>query len=97
MKFLLTIFILIPVLANSQSAEEYYNRGNAKNNQKDYSGAISDYNKAIEINPNYAETYYYRGIAKINISQKNSGCLDLSKAGELGYEKAYEMINKYCK
>jgi hypothetical protein len=31
-----------------------------------------------------------------DIGDKNGGCLDLSKAGELGIEKAYEIIKKFC-
>ncbi len=36
------------------------------------------------------------GVAKLGLGQKDSGCLDLSKAGELGFDKAYESIKKYC-
>jgi hypothetical protein len=39
---------------------------------------------------------YVRGLSKIILGQKDSGCLDLSKAGELGYDRAYEAIEKYC-
>jgi len=28
------------------------------------------------------------------LDQKDSGCLDLSKAGELGFDKAYEAMEK---
>ena len=37
---------------NPKDADAYYNRGIAKGDLKDYYGAISDYTKAIEINPN---------------------------------------------
>ena len=75
----------------------FYNRGISKYNLLDYSGAINDFNKTIEINSKNKEAYYYRGIIKIkNLKQKNSGCLDLSKAGELGLDKAYDEIKKYC-
>jgi len=35
-------------------------------------------------------------LAKLGLGQKESGCLDLSKAGELGSEKAYEVIKEFC-
>ena len=63
---------------------------------KDYKGAIQDFNKAIELNPDLAEAYYNRGIAKIKSGQKDDGCLDFSKAGELGSAKAYEAIKEVC-
>jgi tetratricopeptide (TPR) repeat protein len=62
-----------------------------------YRGAIADYNKAIEIDPNYKDAYFSRAIAKIISNQKDSGCLDFSKAGELGMEEAYDAIQKFCK
>ena len=44
--------------------KEYHNKGNAKVNLGDYRGAIQDYSKAIELNPNNANAYYNRGNAK---------------------------------
>ncbi|MCH8014820.1 MAG: tetratricopeptide repeat protein, partial [Candidatus Dadabacteria bacterium] len=69
---------------------------NAKKNLGDHRGAIQDYNKAIQLNPNYALAYYNRGIVKIHLGQKDSGCLDLSKAGEMGFFQAYDAIKQYC-
>jgi uncharacterized protein (TIGR02145 family) len=77
-------------------ADAYCSRGLAKRGLKDRIGAISDFTKAIALDPKYAGAYCNRGLTKIELAQKDSGCLDLSKAGELGYEKAYELIKKYC-
>lgn len=38
-----------------------------------------------------------RGECKIKLGDIEGACLDFSKAGELGYEKAYDEIEKYCK
>ena len=57
---------------------------------------MQDYNKAIELKPNYAKAYYGRGLDKIGLGQKDNGCLDLSKAGELGSAYAYEAIKSGC-
>ena len=94
--FVLIIFFSLSISCQSQTAEEFFEKGIAKANLHDYKGAISDYNKAIEINSDYAEAYYNRGITKIYLGQKDSGCLDLSKAGELGSSQSYEAIKKYC-
>jgi tetratricopeptide (TPR) repeat protein len=70
----------------------YVNRGVLKGEQKDYSGAIDDYNKAIELNPGDAKAYNLRGIEK-NWQKDHSGAIDdFSKAIELnpGDAKAYD-------
>ncbi len=62
----LAIFIstcATPKMGNN--AETYYNRGNAYGKKGQYDKAISDYTKAIEINPSYAKAYYNRGVAYI--------------------------------
>jgi tetratricopeptide (TPR) repeat protein len=71
-------------------------RGGAKSVLGDYRGAIQDFTKAIELDPTNANYYMSRGVAKIISQDKNGGCLDLSKSGELGFEMAYDFINKLC-
>ena len=62
----------------------------------DYSGAIEDFTKVIDINPKNADSYYNRGLLLMINNQKDKGCMDLSKAGELGLSKAYEAIKINC-
>ena len=97
MKAILVLIITCVSLtaAYCQTADDYYNRGLSKYDLQDYRGAISDYSKAIELNPNYA-AYVNRGLSKLMLNQKDSGCLDLSKAGELGYGGAYDLIREHC-
>ena len=94
--FVLILFFSLIISCQSQTAEEFFEKGNVKDYLQDYNGAISDYNKEIEINPKYAYVYYARGLAKINLGQKDSGCLDFSKAGKLGCSQAYEAIKDFC-
>ena len=82
--------------AYCQTADDYYNRGISKRKLQDYRGAMADFTKAIELNPNYADAYVNRGVSKLMLNQKDSGCLDLSKAGELGDEDAYDVIRQLC-
>ncbi len=82
--------------AYCQTSDDYFNNGLSKQNLEDHRGAIADYTKAIELDPNHVDAYYNRGVAKLNVEQKNSGCLDLSKAGELGHDLAYDTIRDYC-
>jgi len=75
----------------------FYKAGAAKFWNQDYSGAIADFNKAIEDNPNYMKALYYRGLAELQTGQKNDACSDLSKAGFLGSAEAIEQMKKSCK
>lgn len=75
----------------------YFNRANVKIASTDYVGAIWDYTRAIAYEPKFAEAYYNRGLTYIYIRKSNEGCTDLSKAGELGIERAYDVIKKFCK
>ena len=46
-------------------------------------GALDDYNKAIEINPQYAKAFNNRGIAKHDLGDKQGALEDYNKAIEL--------------
>jgi tetratricopeptide (TPR) repeat protein len=48
-------------IAFSQNARDYINMAENKAALEDYRGAIIDYTKAIELDPNNANAYYYRG------------------------------------
>ena len=61
---LYTLALLISFSSFGQTAKEYFNSGYDKAEAKDYYGAISDYTKAIELDPNYANAYYNRGLSK---------------------------------
>ena len=90
---LVILFIALSwINAVGQSAEGYYIRGASKNNLKDYYGAIADYTKAIELNPDYANAFYCRGIAKFIV--KLDYCSDYKRACDLGLCDNY---NNYCK
>jgi tetratricopeptide (TPR) repeat protein len=51
-------------------------RGNAYYKKSQYDRAISDYNKAIEINPKYALVYNNRGLAYYGKSEYDRACSD---------------------
>jgi len=93
---ILSLLVLFSSNLLSQTAEDWFNRGIAKGKLGDNRGAISDYNKAIEIDPNATDAYHNRGVAKYYLGDINGACLDWSKAGELGYGDAYDLIREYC-
>lgn len=81
---------------NENYVEAYFNRGKAKQLLLAYEDAINDVTKIIQINPKSIDAYYMRGILRIDFGDMKNGCLDLSKAGELGDQRAYEIIKEKC-
>jgi tetratricopeptide (TPR) repeat protein len=57
-------------------------RGEIKYNNDDYNGAVTDYSKAIKINPN-ASNYFARGLAFYYLKEFNDALKDINKAIEL--------------
>ena len=51
----------------------------------DYSGAITDYTKAIEIKPKVAEIYGISSISKQSIGDIKGACRDAKEADTLGW------------
>jgi len=81
-------------ISSGQTAEKYLENGNAKYNLRDYSGAILDYNKAIEINPYYTEAYYKRGNAKRDIGDNRGAIQDYNKVIEINPNDADAYLNR---
>ena len=67
----------------SLDAEAYNNRGIAYVKKGQYDRAISDLNKAIEINPNLVEAYFLRGLAYRHRGQYDRAISDFTKAIEI--------------
>jgi len=66
---------------------------NAKTNRNNE--AISDLDRAIQMEPRIGEAWYWRGIAKANVNQ--NPCADLNESRRRGYRDAEEAILKFCK
>ena len=77
------VIFSVPEYAKGESASYYYNRGIDKFDAGDYYGAISDFNKAIEINPRYADAYVNRGVTKRRSGDNYGAISDYNKAIEI--------------
>jgi serine protease Do len=76
---------------NTNNAKSYYVRGLSKFDKGDVSGAIAEFNQAIESQSDYAEAYFYRGLAYFDLKDLPNSIADYNKAIDFnaGYVDAY--------
>ena len=65
---------------DTQSAEDVFDCGDAKQNKGDYRGAIADYTEAIRLKPDYIHAYAGRGLAFQELGEKEIAQKDLEYA-----------------
>ena len=70
----------------------HYNRGVAYDKLGNKRQAISDFDRAIEINPEYARAYYNRGIAYAELGYDSKGSQDLKTAAKFDSEGAKKSL-----
>ncbi|WP_051410946.1 tetratricopeptide repeat protein [Synechococcus sp. CC9616] len=75
-------------------ATQYFNQGVEKYEAGNYQGAIDDFNKAIEINPQDADAYNNRGGAKIELGDYQGAIDDWSKAIEINPKDAVAYLSR---
>ena len=64
-------------------AKKYLDSAQIKYDRGDYTGAIADCDKAIELEPNFALAYHARGFAKAKLKEYEGAIKDYDKAIEL--------------
>ncbi len=74
--------------------DAYFARGYSKGELKNYSGSISDYNKALEINPKNATSYLNRGLMKSYLDNHFEAISDFTKAIETDSKKTDAYVNR---
>ena len=80
---------------NQKKTKESYNSdGDKKSKLKDYQGAISDYTKAIDIDPNYSIAYFNRGFVKSKLKDYYGAISDYNKAIEHNPNHRNSYINR---
>ncbi|CAE20470.1 TPR repeat [Prochlorococcus marinus str. MIT 9313] len=66
-----------------KSADELMESGKSKLENKDFHGAIDDFNKLLDSHPYNADSYYNRGLAKAKLGNNQGAIEDYSKAIEI--------------
>ena len=66
--------------------------------KKHFPESLSDYSKAIGINPKYTYADYYtkRGHTKYKLGDSKGACQDWEKASELGDKESVELLKEHC-
>ena len=83
----LTTDIIQNERSNADMSVGYFFRGNIRDRNGDYNGALKDFDKAIELNPGYTLAYNNRGIIKGIKGELEAALEDFNKA--LEYEPEY--------
>ena len=93
------VILSVPKKAKAESAFYYFRRGFDKGNTGDWSGAISDFTKALDMDlPREARAtaYFARAGAKKRTGDMNGACSDLRKASSLGKEGINQYLKEEC-
>ena len=75
-KLFFLFFLIYSLTTNAQSAEDFIYQGYTKGKLGDLYGAITDYTKAIEINPNSFVAYNNRGLSKLQLKDYKGAIAD---------------------
>jgi hypothetical protein len=84
-------------LINEKAARTYNNRGNAYNKRGAYDKAIEDFNRALEIKPDYPNAYSNRALSYFMKREYNRAWNDVMKMKELGCKVDGEFLEKIRK
>lgn len=81
-------------LTNELNAVDWFDKGNSMMVAGQLQDAITAFNKAIEMNPEYARAYSVRGLAYAKADQPQKGINDCNKAIELMPNNAGAFVNR---
>jgi len=90
----LIIFTFFCSCASAPKAGDFFRRGGVRYNDKDYAGAIEEYDRAQKLQPKNAQVYFNRGLAKAKKGNYPGAISDMQAATTLGNEQAMDEIKR---
>ncbi len=88
------LLMLVSLAVYSQTAETYFEKGTIKYDARNYSGALADFDKAIELNPKNATFYYNRGALKDRLEDTKGAIEDYNNVIALDSNNAWAYSNR---
>lgn len=82
---------------DNSNAAYFIAAGDAYLKTNTFESAVYVYSMALDLNPKLAEVWYKSGLAKIKLHRYSEACSDLKTAKLLNYNKADDLLFKYCK
>jgi len=90
--------VLSKLIAMNSGNELYFLlRAETYSNLTNYTGAVSDYLMALDLNPRNADTYISLGWCKHRLDDNAKACYYWHKAAHLGHPEAEFLLQQYCK
>ena len=74
--------------------QESFDKGLEKAKQKDYAGAVEEFTKALQVNPEFVEAYYQRGLAYYDLGHIPQAVFDYD---EVLKRDSYNIDVYYCR
>lgn len=94
--FLIVILFITILQLHSQDAIKHFNKGLTLFNSGNYSTAIEQFSKAIEINPHNKDFYFNRGVTYYNNGDTCKACNDFQTSLQYGDLQARNLIMINC-
>lgn len=74
--------------------EAYYYRGCTKVNAKKYKEAVADFEKAVELKPDYADAYFSMGRAYFLLNEEDKACECYKLAAKYGRPNLEDFLKR---
>jgi len=87
----------VSIEKNNNNPDGYFRRAWSADTLSNYTTALADYGRAIDLKSDDAAYYAKRGNLLYRMAKIDDACKDWAEANKLHYYKDYEKLNKLCK